>query len=130
MILMDTDICVELLRGNRKVLAHRRQTAGDVAITFMTVGELFYGAERSNRPEHNGNLVECFLISVHCIHSDRAIMTRFGTLKADLVARGLILPDADLLIAATALIYGKLLVTGNEEHFSRIPGLRLANWIR
>jgi len=130
MILMDTDVCVELLRGNKKVLAHRSRASGEVAISFMTVGELFYGAERSNRPDHNVNLIECFLVSVDCIHSDRAVMVRFGRLKADLVGKGLALSDADLLIAATALTHGELLVTGNEDHFSRIPGLRLANWIR
>jgi predicted nucleic acid-binding protein len=130
MILMDTDVCVELLRGNKKVLAHRQHAVGDVAITFMTMGELFYGAERSSRPDHNVNLIECFLLSVDCIHSDREVMIRFGRLKADLVGGGLVLPDADLLIAATALVHCEYLVTGNKDHFSRIPGLRLANWIR
>jgi predicted nucleic acid-binding protein len=36
--------------------------------------------------------------------------------------------DADLIIAATALIDGRTLVTGNTPHFDWIPGLTLANW--
>ena len=36
--------------------------------------------------------------------------------------------DADLVIAATALEYGRTLVTGNTAHFQWVPGLKLANW--
>ena len=47
MTLMDTDVCVELLRGNKRVIEHRRKVTDEVAISFMTMGELFYGAEMS-----------------------------------------------------------------------------------
>jgi predicted nucleic acid-binding protein len=36
--------------------------------------------------------------------------------------------DADLIIAATALLHGRVLVTGNTPHFDWISGLALANW--
>lgn len=42
--------------------------------------------------------------------------------------KGLAPKDADLIIAATALQYGRTLVTGNTAHFSWIPGLTLQNW--
>jgi predicted nucleic acid-binding protein len=48
MILLDTDICFEILRGNEFVIEKRLSCDERVAICFMTVGELFYGAERSN----------------------------------------------------------------------------------
>ncbi len=130
MILLDTDVCVELLRGNTRVLDHRRRVRDEVAISFMTVGELYYGVAKSSRPEHNRNLVECFLVTVGCLQSDVTVMERFGIVKADLVARGEVLPDADILIAAAALTHCDLLVSGNENHYSRIPGLRTANWLR
>lgn len=38
--------------------------------------------------------------------------------------------DADILIAATALVQGLVLTTNNEAHFRRIPGLRVDNWLR
>ena len=43
-------------------------------------------------------------------------------------ARSLLLPDADLFIAATTLVHGTLLVTGNARHFERIDGLRIESW--
>jgi predicted nucleic acid-binding protein len=36
--------------------------------------------------------------------------------------------DADLIIAATAMESGRVLVTGNAPHFAWIPGLSLADW--
>jgi tRNA(fMet)-specific endonuclease VapC len=127
---MDTDVCVELLRGNKRVMEHRQKSADEVAISFLTMGELFYGAERSSRPLHNRELVERFLLSVICLQSDRPLMEKFGTLKAELVARGEILPDADILIAATALTCGGSLVSGNRAHFRRFVGLKIMDWTR
>jgi tRNA(fMet)-specific endonuclease VapC len=49
---------------------------------------------------------------------------------ADLRKRGLIIEDADILIAATALEHNLVLVTNNEKHFARIPGLKLADWTK
>jgi tRNA(fMet)-specific endonuclease VapC len=121
--LIDTDVCVELLRGNKRVIEHRRKVADEVAISFMTTGELFYGAERSSRPARNRELVERFLLSVTCLQSSRQLMEKFGT-------RGEILPDADILIAATALIWGGSLVTGNKAHFTRFTDLKLTDWTR
>ena len=130
MILMDTDVCIELLRGNKRVLECRAKAADDVAVCFMTMGELFYGVERSSRPAHNRQLVERFLLSVPCLHSDSEIMERFGALKANLAKSGSVLPDADILVAATALTRCDSLVSGNTTHFSRIPGLSVLDWTR
>jgi tRNA(fMet)-specific endonuclease VapC len=127
---MDTDVCVELLRGNMRVIEHRRKVADAVGISFMTVGELFYGAERSNRPSHNRELVERFLLSVTCLQPDQSLMRKFGALKAELVVRGETLPDADILIAATALTCGGSLVSGNKTHFARFAGLKIMDWTR
>jgi predicted nucleic acid-binding protein len=57
-------------------------------------------------------------------------MERFGLLKAALANQGEPLPDADVLVAATALVHAGLLVTGNAAHFARIPALRVADWTR
>lgn len=49
---------------------------------------------------------------------------------ADLSARGELIGDADILIAATALAHGLGVVTNNEDHFRRIRDLRVENWLR
>jgi tRNA(fMet)-specific endonuclease VapC len=49
---------------------------------------------------------------------------------ADLASRGQLISDADILIAATALVRGLGVATNNEDHFARIRGLAVENWLR
>jgi tRNA(fMet)-specific endonuclease VapC len=130
MILIDTDICIEILRGNKKVISKRNKYEAPISISFMTVAELFYGAENSGNIEHNNSLVEEFLLTVNIIESDFQIMKRFGIIKAELKRNNNVLPDADIIIAATTIEKCELLVTGNVDHFKRIKELNVDNWIR
>ncbi len=129
MILLDTDICVEILRKNEKVISSREKFNDDIGISFISVGELYYGAERSANPENNIRLIEEFLITINIIHSDIDIMIKFGKLKAYLKNNNILLPDAYLLIAATTFIKAERLITGNVKHFERFPNLSIENWI-
>lgn len=128
MIILDTDVCIDLLHGNRNIISRREQTDETVGISFMTVAELYYGAEKSTHPARNHTAVEQFLLSVEVIHSDDQILRRFGRLKAELEKKGLPIADADALIAATTLENGTRLITGNKKHFERISELRIENW--
>lgn len=129
MILLDTDICIEILRGNKKVINKRLQTDEEIAVSFMTVGELFHGAYHSSQVENNVSLVEEFLLSVVIINTDFKIMKEFGLIKSELRKQNILLPDADILIAATGISKCNFLVTGNHKHFKRIERLKLDNWI-
>jgi len=59
---------------------------------------------------------------------DETIANEAARLYNRLRAQGLLLPDADLLIAATALVHDLALATNNRRHFARIPALMMANW--
>ena len=129
MILLDTDTCVSMLRGNKAALA-RKVEAGDMArISAMTAAELYYGAEKSSKPEINRAKARDFIFTIPVIEINLSIAFKFGQLKAALAKSGTTLPDADILVAATALVHGTLLVTGNTRHFSRFPDLAIANWL-
>lgn len=130
MILLDTDICIEILRGNQQVIEQRKNCDERVSVCFMTVGELYYGAERSKYKAKNSNLVEEFLLSIDIINTDIEILQKFGRLKANLYNKDIMLPDADILIASVALSKCSKLVTGNIKHFNRFEKLTIENWIR
>jgi tRNA(fMet)-specific endonuclease VapC len=130
MILFDTDTCIEILRGNKKVIKKRSEYPGEIALSFMSIGELFYGAEISAYPVENWLLVEKFLLTVAIIQTDIPILKRFGEIKGDLKKGSRLVPDADILIAATALEKAEALITGNASRFVRIAGLKIDNWIR
>lgn len=61
--------------------------------------------------------------------NDRIII-RAADIYADLHKRGLLIMDADILIAATALENNLPVVTNNESHFNRITGLQILNWTK
>ncbi len=130
MILLDTDVCIEILRGNEKVIDKRKEYNDSIAISFMTIGELYFGAEKSDFKEKNNILIEEFLLTVDIIESDIDIMKRFGEIKANLRKKNEILTDADIIIGSTALEKCEKLITGNIEHFKRIENLRIENWIK
>jgi tRNA(fMet)-specific endonuclease VapC len=130
MIVVDTDVCVEILRGNDDIVRRRRNRTENVSVSFMTVAELYFGAFKSQRPDHNKELVERFLLTVGILHSDIEVLETFGKIKSNLQRSGEPLADADVLIAATALSKGAVLATGNLGHYERIEGLQLEDWIR
>ncbi|MBD3386205.1 PIN domain-containing protein [candidate division KSB1 bacterium] len=130
MILLDTDTCVEILHGNQNVIDKRLESDDRVAVSFMTVGELYYGAAKSKHRLRNKHVVDEFILSIDVINTDLDILQRFGEIKAGLIAMRHPLADADILIAATCLSKCDRLVTGNVKHFERIEGLTIENWIR
>lgn len=130
MRILDTDVCIEILRGNREVVARRSAVADSVTTTWITAAELYYGAAKSKAPGSNRVLVSDFLTTLEAMALDLAAVQRFGSLKADLERRGRRLADADLLIASVALSRGAILVTGNRTHYARIADLQLEDWIR
>ena len=130
MILFDTDTCVGILRGYGSVLSRRKAADDEIAVSFMTVAELYYGALKSTNPDKNYRLVEQLLLTLRVINSDMEILKEFGKLKRDLELEGNLLADADLFIAATCITKCNMLITGNTKHYNRISGLKIANWLR
>ena len=128
MILLDTNILVGILRGNKKVYRRFLMHVGDMAVPAMVLGELIFGAEKSKNPAKNRNLITTILSALPVMHTNDAIMQTFATQKAALSARGEIVDDADILIAATALVYGATLATCNVRHFVRFDGLLMEDW--
>ncbi|MEM9557632.1 MAG: type II toxin-antitoxin system VapC family toxin [Acidobacteriota bacterium] len=127
--LLDTDVCIEILRGNREVIERRAQTAGRVVTTWITAAELSYGAAKSRDPEGNARAAAAFLSTLGILGLDQRSSFFFGQLKARLERAGQRLADADLLIAAIALAHDATVVTGNLRHFGRIDGLACSDWI-
>jgi tRNA(fMet)-specific endonuclease VapC len=126
--LVDTDMCVDGLRDREPVATHLRTTETECAVAVSTVAELLYGAARSRRPGYNQSQVAELVAGMTVLPFDWDCALTFGQLKADLQERGQLIPDFDLVVAATALTHSLTLVTANTAHFARIPKLRVENW--
>jgi tRNA(fMet)-specific endonuclease VapC len=127
--LLDTDTCVFWLRGLEGVRNRLSVVGpGETGVSVITVAELRYGAACSARPETNHQAIDDFLDGIPVLGVDLESTRVFGDVKAGLRKQGMLLDDFDLAIAATALAHSLTLVTGNLEHFGRIPHLSLENW--
>lgn len=129
--LLDTDTCIYLLNDVASVKERVREVGIErLAISIITVAELFFGAFYSERRDHNLQRVREFLAppSPRMLGVSRRVVKRFGEIKADLKRRGQIIGDFDILIASTALVHRCTMVTNNQDHYGRIKGLSLENW--
>jgi predicted nucleic acid-binding protein len=86
---------------------------------------LVQGAYFGTDPDGALRALRRFLRGKRLLPVTRPIAERFGHIRGSLRQRGLIVGDADLLIAATAIHHDRILVTRNVRHFSRIPNLSL-----
>lgn len=127
--MLDTDTLVFYLRGRedvrRKLLA---VPSPELFTSSVCLGELYYGAAKSQRPADRKTEVDRLRDALRVIPLGNAETERFGELKALLERRGERLADADLMIAATALTHDLTAVTHNLRHFRRIDGLRVERW--
>lgn len=108
----------------------RHATVEDqIATTWITAAELFYGAAKSRAPAEGRAAVLSFLASLPVLSLDETSVQAFGEIKASLERQGQRLDDADLLIGSVAIARGAIVVTGNRRHYERIPGIRIENWM-
>jgi tRNA(fMet)-specific endonuclease VapC len=124
--LLDTDCVINVLRGvpSDSTEVERLRSAG-LAVSIVSYGELFEGVAASPDPETELALIAAFLGPLPVIQLDMAILRRFGAIRRRLRRQGQLIPDPDLLIAATAISYDLILMTHNTRHFARIVDLQI-----
>lgn len=128
--LLDTDTCIYLIKRKPAQVIERFKgyTYGEIGVSSISVAELQYGVEKSQRREENQEALTQFLLPlVIADFDDRAAMA-YGEIRAALEAQGKPIGSMDLLIAAHAASLGVKLITNNVEEFSRVAGLVVENW--
>jgi len=128
--LLDTSICIFLLRGNRVIEEKLNSVDTDNCyITDVVVAELLFGAYYSNMVEENLRQVKEFIAEMNVIPFEEGT-TAYAQEKARLWKTGNKIEDFDLLIGSVAKTKGLTMVTDNVQHFSHIEGLQIENWIQ
>jgi tRNA(fMet)-specific endonuclease VapC len=101
--------------------------AEDCFISEMTLAELKFGVEKSEKPDKNKKTLDNFLTGVQILpifHS----LDLFAKEKARLQKAGMPVDDFDLLIGVTSVTHKLIMVTNNTNHFKRIRGIKLEDW--
>jgi len=98
--------------------------------TSINVSEIYYGAYRSpNRKKILKAYEDVVFPNLNILPFDAESGKICGRLKARLEKKGFSKSEPDLRIAAIAIQYNMVLVTGNKRHFRNIPGLVVEDWI-
>lgn len=131
--LLDTNICVFLLRGMYEIDKMLDNVGLEHCyISEITEAELKYGAELGRRKgmKQRTQMLEELLSSLHILPISRAI-DLFAAEKARLRLSGTPCEDDfDLLIGCTSLVYDMVLVTENVKDFKNLTGIKLENWVK
>ena len=128
--MLDTNIVSDLIRNPHGKVADRLSKIGlpKACVSILTAGELRYGARKrgSNRLSDDiaGALQRIAVVSFEA-PADMA----FANVRHHLTTSGQPIGPMDLLIAAHALALDLTLVTANIREFSRVPNLRVENWL-
>ena len=129
--LLDTNILSDLVRHPQGVIATRIREAGEerVCTSLIVAAELRYGAAKRGSRRLSSQLA-VVLGAMDVLPLEPPVDQVYGDLRAKLERTGCLIGPNDLLIASQALSLGYVLVTDNEQEFSRVEGLPLENWLR
>ena len=130
MYVLDTCICIELMRGHLPN-THKRMSQcppSMFAIPHIVEAELLTGAEKSQDPSRMRLLTERFLQPFPRLVFDSNCARSYAHVRCALEKSGMKIGPNDLIIAATAKAKNATVVTRNVREFSRVPGLLVEDW--
>ncbi|UJP65354.1 type II toxin-antitoxin system VapC family toxin [Mongoliitalea daihaiensis] len=128
--LLDTNICIYFLKGRFNLVEKFGQIGFEnLYISEITLAELKFGAEKSEFPTKNREIINEFTNLIKLIPIFKAIDI-FAKEKARLRKTGRVVDDFDLLIGSSAIVNNMVLVTNNEKHFIDLVGITFENWTK
>jgi tRNA(fMet)-specific endonuclease VapC len=127
---LDTNMVVFCLRGkSAEVMRQLNATpASEVLIPAQVRAELLVGAAKSARAVQNKLAVLSFTAPFTVAWPDEQAADHYVSIRVDLEARGQVISEADLWIAATTRSQNGILVTNNTSEFQRISELSVEDW--
>jgi len=126
--LLDTNTCIFFLKGLYE-LDVKIKLAGieNCFISEISVAELKFGAEKSQRSKENRSVISTFIEQINVLPIYGSLDV-YASEKARLQKEGKIIDDFDLLIGSTAIANGLTLVTNNTKHFKRMREITIEDW--
>lgn len=127
--LLDSDICSAHLRRPGPVFQRLLQHSGRLAISTITLSDLYTWAYKQDDPQRILDKIQDFLrdVAVLPFDGDRALV--LGKLRGTLLRQGVTVSPVDLMIGSIALFHDLTMVTHNTADYRNIPGLRLEDWL-
>ena len=126
--LLDTNAVIAVINDPKSKVSRRlrRYAPADVGVSSVVMYELWFGAYKSQRVEHNFGVVDSLRFEVLPFDADDA--RHAGEVRAGLARVGSPIGAYDLLIAGQARARGLTLVSHNQREFARVGGLTTVDW--
>ena len=126
---LDTNTCVYALKHQGAVIDRLRgHSPDDLAVSIITVAELWFDARKSRRSGSNRRSIDAFLKPFEVLPFDHAAAEAYAELRAALERAGRPIGERDLQIASIAVARRLTVVTHNLSEFGRVPGLKVEDW--
>ncbi|ATE61847.1 type II toxin-antitoxin system tRNA(fMet)-specific endonuclease VapC [Thauera sinica] len=128
--LLDTNICIYIAKHNPPAVRERfaRHAADELVMSVVTLGELLFGAEKSQARERALETIARLNSVIRVADLPEAAGVHYGQIRAALQKGGQPIGNNDLWLAAHARAEGWTLVTNDEREFRRVEGLQVENW--
>jgi tRNA(fMet)-specific endonuclease VapC len=128
--LLDTNILSDLVRHPQGLVARRIESEGEASIctSIIVAAELRFGALKRGSARLTRQL-ETILSAIEVLSLEEPADQHYGTIRAFLERKGRTIGPNDMLIAAHALSIDCAVITANHREFSRVPGLKVENWL-
>lgn len=130
--LLDTDIVSRVGRAGDDLLTARfgAKPPEEMAISVVTRGEIEFGLRALAPGRDTMQRMQSLLRTLQTLPLTQQVAAHYATIRSHLRAAGTPIGYNDLWIAAHAATEGLVMVTNNEREFSRVPGLKIENWLR
>jgi tRNA(fMet)-specific endonuclease VapC len=119
--LLDTNIVIGIL-GNNESIVEKIEKLEEVYIPVTVVGELYFGAFKSQKIEKNLESISSLLDNSTVLEDNVETAKVYGEIKNSLKQKGRPIPENDIWIAAIAKYNGLTLLT-KDEHFKEVSDL-------
>ncbi|MFK5968642.1 MAG: type II toxin-antitoxin system VapC family toxin [Candidatus Marithrix sp.] len=128
--LLDISIISDLVRHPAGLVFQRISEIGDekICTSIVVACELSFGVKKSGSTRL-ANQLDKILDAIDILALDVSCETYYAKIRYHLEQAGLPIGPNDLLIAAHALTLNLIIVTANVREFSRVPDLKVENWL-
>ncbi len=124
--LLDTNIVVALFSEEIGV-EEKIRNAGGIALAPPIIGELCFGAQKSNKVAENLRRIDRLVAQNTFLPCDLETAQWYGIIKERLRRKGRSIPNNDIWIAAVAMQHDLILVT-RDAHFDEVESLQIERW--
>jgi tRNA(fMet)-specific endonuclease VapC len=128
--LLDTNILSDLVKHPTGKIFSKIQSIGEekVCTSVVVACELRFGAEKNNSSRLKERIT-LILDNINVLSLDPPVDNYYAEVRTYLERQGTPIGGNDLIIAVHALTLDLILVTANVKEFSRVPNLKIENWL-